>query len=123
MDGGLLVGSGIVTLVGAWPWVTMLVGVVDGGLPVGSGVAMLVGVWSCVTVLVEVVDEGLLVVDGGATSVRVGSPVGSTVLMLLVVLGPVEVYTILHYVYTYGPSILQRCLRVRACVCYSYADS
>ena len=76
----------------------MLVGVVDGGLLVGSGVAMLVGVWSCVTVLVEVVDEGLLVVDGGATSVRVGSPVGSTVLMLLVVLSPVEMYTILHYV-------------------------
>ena len=114
MDGGLLVGGGIVTLVGAWPWVTMLVGVVDGGLPVGSGVAMLVGAWSCVTVPVEVVDAGLLVVDGGATSVRVGSPVGSTVFMLLVVLSPVEMYTILHYVYTYGPSILQRC--VCACV-------
>ena len=60
---------------------------------------MLAGVWSCVTVLVEVVDEGLLIVDGAmATSVRVGSPVGSTVLMLLVVLSPVEMYTILHYV-------------------------
>ena len=76
---------------------------------------------------VEVVDEGLLIVDGGATSVRVGSPVGCIVIVLLVVLSPVEMYTILHYVlYIHmghplckGVSVCVRA-SVRGCVCYSY---
>ena len=45
----------------------------------------------CVTVTVGVVDGVPLVVGGVAASVGSGLPVVSTVLMLLVVLGPVEV--------------------------------
>ena len=45
-----------------------------------------------VTVLVGIVDGVLLVGGSVATSVGARSPVGSTVLMLLVVLGPVEMY-------------------------------
>ena len=48
----------------------------------------------CVTVMVGVGDGILLVGSGVATSVGVRSSVGSTVLMLLVVLGPVGVYNI-----------------------------
>ena len=72
----------------------MVVGVGDGILLVGGGVATLVGVWLCVNVLVGIVDRGLLVGGGVTTSVGVRSPVGSTVLMLLVVLGPVKVSNI-----------------------------
>ena len=51
--------------------------------------------WGCsVTVVVGVGDGALLVGGGVAMSVGGGLPVGSTVLMLLVVLGPVAVYNI-----------------------------
>ena len=52
---------------------------------------MCVGVWPCGFVLVGVLDGAPIV--GGDVSVTVGvrPPVGSTVLMLLVALGPVEV--------------------------------
>ena len=81
------------TRVASLPVVTVLVEVVNGVLLlVGGGAATLVGVWPCVTVLVGIVDGVLLVGGSGvATSVGVKSPVGSTVLMLLVVLSPVEV--------------------------------
>ena len=46
----------------------------------------------CVTVMVGVGDGVLLVGSGVATCVGVRSTVGSTVLVLLVVLGPVEMY-------------------------------
>ena len=48
---------------------------------------------ACLTVLVEVEGEGLLV-GGGAAPVRVGSPVASTVIVLMVVLGSVQMYEI-----------------------------
>ena len=51
--------------------------------------------------LVDVMYRKLLVGDGVAASVGVRSPVGSTVLMLLVVLGPVEVYNIHMEQYVY----------------------
>ena len=94
VDEGLLVGSGVAALVGVWAGVTVLVGIVDRGLLVGGGIAMLLEAWPCVTVLVSVVDDVPLVVGGVAASVGGGLPVGSTVLMLLVVLGPVEVSNI-----------------------------
>ena len=65
-----------------------------GGLLVGGDAAMLVGVCSCVIVLVNMGDGVPLVGGGVATSVGSGLPVGSTVLMLLVVLSPVGVYNI-----------------------------
>ena len=74
--------------------VRVLVGIVSGGLLVGGDAAMLVGVCSCVIVLVNIGDGVPLVGGGVATSVGSGILVGSTVLMLLVVLGPVEVYNI-----------------------------
>ena len=46
---------------------------------------------ACLTVLVGVGDRVLLVGGSVETSVEVRSPAGSTVLMLLVVLSPVEV--------------------------------
>ena len=80
------------TRVASLPVVTVLVEVVNGVLLlVGGGAAMLVGAWPWVTVLVGVVDGVPLVVGGVAASVGGGLPVVSTVLMLLVVLGPVEV--------------------------------
>ena len=57
---------------------------------------------ACVTVLVEVVD-GALLGSAVVASVGVGSPVGSTVLVLVVVLGSKR-----YEMYTYGQSILLR---------------
>ena len=51
--------------------------------------------------LVEEMYRKLLVVGSVATSVGVRSPVASTVLMLLVVLSPVEVYNIHVEQYVY----------------------
>ena len=45
MDGGLLVGSDIATLVGLRPCVVVLVEVVDGGLLVDCDIVTLVGAW------------------------------------------------------------------------------
>ena len=117
VDGVLLVGSGEAMLVvGVWPFVTVLVKVGNEVPLVGSGEAVLVGVWLCITVLVEVeaglplVDDSeatlvgvwpsvtLLLVSGVATSEGVGLPVSSTVLVLLVVLGPVKC---VRYIHTY----------------------
>ena len=68
----------------------VMVGVMNGAPLVGGSDAVCVGVWSCIFVLFGVLDEVPIV--GGDVSVTVGvrSPVGSTVLMLLVALGPVE---------------------------------
>ena len=68
----------------------VMVGVMGGAPLVDGGEAVSVGVWSCIFVLFGVLDEVPIV--GGDVSVTVGvrSPVGSTVLMLLVALGPVE---------------------------------
>ena len=73
--------------------ITVLVDVGDARLlVVGSGVAMLLGVLLSVTVLVEVVYRRLMIGGAVAASVGEGLPVGSTVLMLLVVLCPVEMH-------------------------------
>ena len=80
---------------------TVLVGVGDGRLLVGGGATTLVGVWSSITGLLEVVDGRLMVAGAVAASVGVRSPVVSTVLMLLVVLSPVEVYNIHMEQYVY----------------------
>ena len=68
----------------------VMVGVMGGAPLVDGGEAICVGVWSCIFVLFGVLDEVPIV--GGDVSVTVGvrSPVGSTVLLLLVALGPVE---------------------------------
>ena len=70
---------------------TVMVGVMNGAPLVGSGDAVCVGVGPCGFVLVGVLDGAPIV--GGDVSVTVGvrPPVGSTVLMLLVSLGPVDV--------------------------------
>ena len=85
-----MVGGGEAVCVGVWPWGFVLFGVLDGTPLVGGGEDICVGVWPCGFVLVGVLD-GVPIV-GGDVSVTVGvrSPVGSTVLMLLVALGPVE---------------------------------
>ena len=97
-----LAGGGDVVLVGIWPCVVVLVGVVGGVPLVGSGVAMPIGVWVWAAVLVGVVGgEPLVGVVGGvplvvadcvAATVGVSSPVGtgSTVFVLRVVLGPMK---------------------------------
>ena len=90
-----LVGSGEAMLVGVWSCVAVVVGIEDGVALVGGGEAISVGVWPCVAVLVSVVDEVVdgvpLVVVGSGVTVAVGLPVGSTVLVLMVIpLDPVK---------------------------------
>ena len=84
-----LVGSGEAMLVGVWPCVAVVVGIRDGVALVGGGEAIPVGVWPCVAVVVNVVDEVVdgvpLVVVGSGVAVAVGLPVGSTVLVLMII--------------------------------------
>ena len=75
----------------AWGCIATVLVEVDGILLVGGGIATLLEAWPCVTVLVGIMDDVPLLVGGVAASVGVRSRVVSTVLMLLVVLGPVEV--------------------------------
>ena len=68
----------------------MLVEEVDRVPLVGSDEAMLVGIWPCVAVVVGVVDGVLVVGDEVAASVVLRSLVRSATLALLVVLGSAE---------------------------------
>ena len=90
-----LVGGGEAISVGVWPCVAVLVEEVGRVPLVGGGEAISVGVWPCVAVVVSVVDEVVdgvpLVVVGSGVAVAVGLPVGSTVLVLMVIpLDPVK---------------------------------
>ena len=119
VDGVPLVDGGETVLVGVWPSTAVLVCVV-GGVPLLVVGAMIV--WLCVVVRVGIVDRVTLVGCGEVTLVRVcpcvtllvgtvvgltligsdvvasvevaGLPVGCTALVLLVVLGPVEMYNV-----------------------------
>ena len=101
VDGVALVGSEAM-LVGVGPFVTVLVEVGDGVLLVGNGEGTLVVVWPCVAVPVGVVDGVPPVGCSVPAFVEAGLPVASTVLVLLVVLGPVKCAKyILYYRYVY----------------------
>ena len=90
MNGAPMVGGGEAVCVGVWPCGFVLFGVLDGTPLVGGGEDICVGVWPCGFVLVGVLDEVPIVGSDVSVTVGVRSPVGSTVLMLLVALGPVE---------------------------------
>ena len=71
---------------------------VDGVPLVGScAAALVVGVWPCVAVPVGVVDGVPPVGCSVTASVGVGLPVGSTILLLLVVLGTVKMCEVRTY--------------------------
>ena len=90
MGGAPLVDGDEAVCVGVWSCIFVLFGVLDGTPLVGGGEDICVGVWPCGFVLVGVLD-GVPIVGGDmSVTVRVRSPVGSTVLRLLVALGPVE---------------------------------
>lgn len=99
-----LVGSGEAMLVGVWPCVAVVVGIRDGVALVGGGEAIPVGVWPCVAVVVSVVDEVVdgvpMVVVGSGVAVAVGLPVGSTVLVLMII--PLDPGKCVKYVNIWG---------------------
>ena len=95
------------------PVLTVLVDVVVRVPLVTGGEPMLV-VWACVTVLVGIGDGVPLVGSG----VDVAEGVGSTVLVLLVVVNPVEMCEIYTYMYLWGSLFIRMYLLMKNDVMY-----